>query len=189
MRGYHPFVRRAAALLAVLVLLGGGGTAWAASATLTIGVTAGNSITISVTPASETLVEDPVSPGADWTFVTTPPAWWPAGVSDGFVYTPGGSSGCVSVHIRTFKASHTVTAALSLSPTTAPLNVYLAPSGSSTSCTTPTATAVQVTTAGITLVSNDTANNETLLYYLLVQPVNDQPVSGSTTITLTFTAQ
>jgi hypothetical protein len=161
----------------------------AASATLQITVSAGNSIAVSVTPTSLTLSEDVASPGTNWTFQSTAPSWFPTGVTNGWVYTPNGSAGCVQITVTTYQNSFSLSASSSLNPTGQPLAVYLAPSGSSTSCTTPTTQATQIGSTAVTLQSNQSGSNKTYYYYLLVTSTNGSAVSQTTTLTLTFTAQ
>jgi hypothetical protein len=161
----------------------------AASATLTINVTAGNSIAVTISPTQETLTEDVTNPGTDWTFVSTPPSWFPAGVSNGWVYTPNGQPGCVTITVTTYQPSFSLSASSSLNPAGQPLAVYLAPSGSSTSCATPTTQATQIGSTAVTLQSNQSGSSKTYYYYLLVTSTNGSAVSTSTSLTLTVTAQ
>jgi len=150
---------------------------------------AGPPISITVTPTTETLTEDVISPGADWTFQNSALPWFPAGLVEGFVYTPSGGAGCTSVAVTTTRTNWSLTAYYTLSPTSAPLAVYLADATSA--CTTPagTATAISPNSSSPTTLASGLSHSQTQKYYLLVVPIGGSAISGSTTITITYTAQ
>jgi hypothetical protein len=161
--------------------------AWSASTNLVVTVNPGNNIAVTVNPTTETLTQN-VTPTGDWTYVTSTPAW-ASSASDGWVYTPAGAAGCVSVDLTTFKGNYSATAYFTLNPVTAPLNVYVASSGSS--CTTPAngpGTMLSSNSLSPTLLASGLAKSQSLYFYLLVTPVGGQPIAGTTTITITFTA-
>jgi hypothetical protein len=167
--------RRAAALTAALALFLGTAVPSPAPAQ-----------SISITPTTLSLTEDVSKPGAGWTFYSTAQSWFPAGVSDGFAYTA-----CVAVAVTT-KSGHTsISAWVAYNPTSAPLVTYIAIAGAQTSCTTPTTTAVgpvSTNSASPTTVTSGLAAGKTytLYYYVLLVPANGQAVSGSATVTITW---
>ncbi len=165
--------------------------AWSGSAngTTTITMNTGNSIAITVMPTTETLSQDVVSPGPDWTYYSTAQSWFPAGVTNGWVYSPSGTPGCTSAAVTTFKNTWSLTAYFTLNPSTAPLEVYLA--DATASCTAPaagSAVAISSSSSSPTTLASGLSNNQTKKYYLLIAPTGGSPIGGTTTITLTYTA-
>lgn len=164
------------------------GPAWSANGTTTITMSPGNSISITITPVTETVTEDVVSPGANWTFRSSAQSWYPAGVVEGFDYTPSSAPGCTTAAVTTFKKSWGLTAYVTLSPSSAPLAVYLADATSA--CTTPAGTAVAISTSSSspTTLASSQSDSQTKKYYLMVAPTGGTAISGTTTITITYTA-
>ncbi len=187
LRAKAPVIVRSL-IAVVLTGLVASAPAWSANGTTTITLAPGNSISITITPTTETLTEDVVSPGANWTFQSSAQSWYPAGVVNGFVYTPSGSAGCTSAAVTTFRTSWSLTAYYTLSPSSAPLAVYLADATSA--CTTPAGTAVALSTSSgsPTTLAAAQSNSQTRKYYILVTPTGGASISGSTTITITYSA-
>jgi len=182
-----PHVIRSLLGLALIGLVASG-PAWSASGTTTITMSPGNSISITITPVTETVTEDVVSPGANWTFRSSAQSWYPAGVVEGFDYTPSGAAGCTTAAVTTFKKSWGLTAYVTLSPSSAPLAVYVADAASA--CTTPAAAAVAISTSSSspTTLASGLSDSQTKKYYLMVAPTGGNAISGTTTITITYTA-
>lgn len=163
--------------------------ATAASGSTTITVTPGNSVAMRVAPTSLVLVEDVVAPGSDWMFQSSPQPWFPAGVSEVWVYAASGSIRCATVAVLTYKESYALTAFATISSGTAPLAVYVAETGSS--CAAPSARATRISTSSgnPTVLSAGLGHSLTKYYSLLIAPVGGAAVGGTTTITITWAAQ
>jgi len=166
--------------------------AWSAnsaSGTTVITMAQGNSVAITITPTTETMTQDVVAPGADWAYQSSAQTWFPAGVTDGWVYTPAGTAGCTKAAVTTFKGSWGLTAYYTLAPAASPVAVYLAPVG--TSCTVPTSAAIALSTnsASPTTLQSGLNKSQTEYYYLLVTSTTGNPIGATTTITITYTAQ
>lgn len=161
--------------------------AWSASTNLVVTVNPGNNIAVTVNPTTETLTQN-VTPTGDWTYVTSAPAW-ASSASDGWVYTPAGAAGCVSLDMTTFRGNYNASAYFTLNPVTAPLNVYVVSTGAT--CTTPASgpgTMLSSNSLSPTLLAAGLSKSQNMNFYLLVTPVGGQAIAGSTTITITFTA-
>ena len=157
------------------------------SGTLTITVTPGNSITVTVNPATLTFSEDVNTPGTGWTF-NNGAAWLPTGWGSAYTYT-GGSGACLAITVTTSVGNWGLTGSFTTAPAGNTTNVALAKTTlSGGTCTAPASNANTTTLSGssTTLLSSQN-QTQTVYYYVVVQPT--KAITANTTLTLTFTAQ
>lgn len=184
------FIRLCTVLLAAAILAAlpaPVGAATSGSGTLTVTVTPGQSIGVTVSPATVTFAEDVNTPGTGWAF-NTAANWFPAGWNSAYTYT-GGSGACLAVTVTTSDQSWGLTASYTTSPVSNTTNVALTKTTlSGGTCTAPANNANTTLLSGsaATLLSSQTGT-QTVYYYVVVQPTT--AISSNTTLTVTFTAQ
>jgi hypothetical protein len=164
------------------------------SGTLAVTVSAGQSITVTVNPTTQTFSEDVTTPGTGWAFVTTNPTWLSGWTNPGAFYfgaagTPG--TNCLGITVNTSVAGWSLSAYYTVSGSGGlnSSNTLVALGTSTSGCAAPTTGTGTLSTASGSPTSLKSGQNgtQTFYYYVGVQP--QVATTASTTITITFTAQ